>query len=114
MIATCALLHADTDDRIFGMVQEAPDRFVGVANLPMDHPEAAVTEMKRARFDLGFNGFEVNTDVKGGDLDDRRFDPIWEAAEQLEMLVILHPHAWTEPQRMGERLERGRVGHVPR
>jgi aminocarboxymuconate-semialdehyde decarboxylase len=90
------------NQRIFEMTQEAPDRFVGVANLPMDHPEAAVVEMRRARADLGFNGFEVNTDVKGGDLDDRRYDPIWEAAEEMEMLVILHPHGWTEPQRMDD------------
>jgi aminocarboxymuconate-semialdehyde decarboxylase len=95
-------VNAMQNDRIFEMVQEAPDRFVGVANLPMDHPAAAVAEMTRAQDNLGFNGFEVNTDVKGGDLDDRRFDPIWEAAEEMEMLVILHPHGWTEPQRMGE------------
>jgi aminocarboxymuconate-semialdehyde decarboxylase len=95
-------VNAMQNDRIFEMTQEGPDRFVGVANLPMDHPEAAVTEMRRAHADLGFNGFEVNTDVKGGDLDDRRFDPVWEAAEELEMLVILHPHGWTEPQRMND------------
>jgi aminocarboxymuconate-semialdehyde decarboxylase len=95
-------VNAMQNDRIFEMTQEAPGRFAGVANLPMDHPEAAVVEMRRVRTDLGFNGFEVNTDVKGGDLDDRRFDPIWEAAEQMEMLVILHPHGWTEPQRMND------------
>jgi aminocarboxymuconate-semialdehyde decarboxylase len=95
-------VNAMQNDRILEMTQEAPDRFVGVANLPMDHPEAAVVEMRRARADLGFNGFEVNTDVKGGDLDDRRYDPIWEAAEEMEMLVILHPHGWTEPQRMND------------
>jgi aminocarboxymuconate-semialdehyde decarboxylase len=95
-------VNAMQNDRIFEMTQQAPDRFVGVANLPMNHPEAAVAEMRRAHRDLGFNGFEVNTDVKGGDLDDGRFDPIWAAAEELEMLVILHPHGWTEPQRMDE------------
>ena len=58
--------------------------------------------MRRVKADLGFNGFEVNSDVKGGDLDDRRFDPIWAAAEELEMLVILHPHGWTEPGRMDD------------
>jgi aminocarboxymuconate-semialdehyde decarboxylase len=95
-------VNAVQNDRIREMVGEAPDRFVGLANLPMDHPEAAVAEMKRAQVDLGFNGFELNTDVNGGDLDDPRFDPVWAVAEELEMVVILHPHGWTEPQRMGE------------
>jgi aminocarboxymuconate-semialdehyde decarboxylase len=95
-------VNAMQNDAIFEMTREAPDRFVGIANLPMDHPEAAVTEMRRVNADLGFNGFEVNADVKGGDLDDRRYDPIWDAAEELEMLVILHPHGWTEPSRMDD------------
>ena len=117
-------VNAMQNDAIFEMTREAPDRFVGVANLPMDHPEAAVTEMRRVNADLGFNGFEVNADVKGGDLDDRRFDPIWAAAEELEMLVILHPHGWTEPSRMDDYylinvvcmplgLDRGRIPDDP-
>ena len=95
-------VNAMQNDAIFEMTQQAPERFVGIANLPMDHPEAAVNEMRRVKSDLGFNGFEVNADVKGGDLDDRRFDPIWAVAEELEMLAILHPHGWTEPQRMDD------------
>lgn len=95
-------VNAMQNDAIFAMTEEAPDRFVGIANLPMDHPEAAVAEMARVQADLGFNGFEVNADVRGGDLDDRRFDPIWAKAEELEMLVILHPHGWTEPRRMDD------------
>jgi len=95
-------VNAMQNDAIAGMVAGAPDRFAGIANLPMDHPEAAVTEMTRAHDELGFNGFEVNADVRGGDLDDRRFDPVWARAEELEMLVILHPHGWTEPRRMDD------------
>lgn len=91
-----------SNDDIAGMVGEAPNRFVGVATLPMDHPEAAVTELERVHNQLGFNGFEINSDVNGGDLDDRRFDPIWKKASDLGMLAILHPHGWTEPQRMDD------------
>ncbi|HEX5696793.1 MAG TPA: amidohydrolase family protein [Acidimicrobiia bacterium] len=90
------------NDAIRAMVETQPDRFVGIANLPMDHPEAAIAEMARANSDLGFNGFEVNADVNGGDLDQTRFDPVWARAEELEMLVILHPHGWTEPRRMDD------------
>ena len=68
--------------------------------------------MRRVNADLGFNGFEVNADVKGGDLDDRRFDPIWAAAEELEMLVILHPHGWTEPEPDGRLLPDQRGLHA--
>lgn len=90
------------NDRIAQIVADRLDRFVGIANLPMDHPGAAVAELERSHRDLGFRGFELNADVNGGDLDDRRFDPIWEKAAELEMLAILHPHGFTHPQRMAE------------
>lgn len=90
------------NDRIAGMVASHPSRFVGVANLPLDHPRAAVAEMVRANRDLGFNGFEINADVNGGELDDRRFDPLWEKAVELDLLAILHPHGFTDAKRMGD------------
>ena len=90
------------NDRIAEMVASHPTRFVGVANLPLDHPRAAVAEMVRANRDLGFNGFEINADVNGGELDDRRFDPLWEKAVELDLLVILHPHGFTDAKRMGD------------
>ena len=90
------------NDRIAEMVASRPDRFVGVANLPMDHPEAAAEELRRTHTELGFNGFEIGADVNGGDLDDRRYDPVWETARELGMLAILHPHGWTEPRRMDD------------
>lgn len=90
------------NDRIAEMVAERPDRFVGVANVPMEHPEAAARELRRAHEELGFNGFEINADVNGGDLDDHRFDPVWAAASELGLLAILHPHGWTEPRRMDD------------
>jgi aminocarboxymuconate-semialdehyde decarboxylase len=90
------------NERIAEIVSAHPDRFVGVANLPMDHPPAAVVEMVRAHRDLGFNGFEINADINGGELDDRRLDPVWEKAAELGLLVILHPHGFTDARRMSD------------
>ncbi len=90
------------NDRIAEMVSERPDRFAGVANLPMDHPQAAARELRRAHLDLGMNGFEINADVNGADLDDLRFDPVWATACEFDLLAILHPHGWTEPSRMDD------------
>jgi aminocarboxymuconate-semialdehyde decarboxylase len=100
--STGAKVAAMQNDRIAEMVAQYPERFVGVANLPMDHPQAAVAEMMRAQRDLGFNGFEINADVNGGELDDRRLDPVWEKAVELDQLVILHPHGFTDARRMGD------------
>lgn len=95
-------VSAMQNDHMAAMVAEAPARFAAVATLPMDHPEAAAIEMERVQRELGIHGFEINADVNGGDLDDRRFDPVWAKACELDMLVILHPHGWTQPQRMDD------------
>jgi aminocarboxymuconate-semialdehyde decarboxylase len=90
------------NDRIAEMAAEQPDRFVGIGTVPLNHPEAAAVEMERIHRQLGMNGIEINADVNGGDLDDHRFDPVWAKASELDMLVILHPHGWTEPRRMDD------------
>jgi aminocarboxymuconate-semialdehyde decarboxylase len=89
-------------ERFAEIVNQYPDRFAAVANLPMDHPELAVEVMKEAKETYGFNGFEISGDVNGADYDDRRFDVIWEAAEELEMTCILHPQGFTHGQRMDD------------
>ena len=89
-------------ERFAEVVRQHPDRFVAVANLPMDHPELAVEVMEEAKENYGFNGFEMNGDVNGGDYDDPRYNPIWEAAEELEMTIILHPQGFTHGQRMDD------------
>ncbi|HEX6236062.1 MAG TPA: amidohydrolase family protein [Acidimicrobiales bacterium] len=95
-VRACRLQH----ERLAEIVAQHPDRFVAVGNLPMDHPKLAVEVMDEAHRDFGFNGFEISGDVNGRDLDDRRFDPVWERAVELDMTVILHPQGFTHGQRM--------------
>ncbi len=99
---TGSRVAAMQNDRMAEMAAESPERFVAVANLPMDHPEPAARELRRAHVELGMNGFEINADINGGDLDDHRFDPVWAVACEFDLLAILHPHGWTEPSRMDD------------
>ncbi|HEX2285768.1 MAG TPA: amidohydrolase family protein [Mycobacterium sp.] len=85
--------------RLAEVVAHWPDRFAAVANVPMDHPELAVDVLREARRDFGFAGVEISADVLGRDLDDRRFDAVWEAVVDLDMTVILHPQGFTHGER---------------
>ncbi|AWT55404.1 amidohydrolase family protein [Mycolicibacterium smegmatis] len=86
-------------ERIAEVVTTWPTRFAGVANVPMNYPELAVETLREAQRDFGFHGVEVSADVLGLDLDDRRFDPFWEAVAELDMTVILHPQGFTHGRR---------------
>lgn len=86
-------------ERFAEVVAKWPDRFAAVANVPMNHPRLAVQMLHEARRDFGFGGVEISADVLGLDLDDPRFDPVWETVVDLDMTVILHPQGFTHGQR---------------
>ncbi len=89
-------------ERFAEIVADYPDRFAAVANIPMAHPDIAVEVLEEAKRDFGFNGFEINADVNGEDLDDRKFDKVWEKAVELDMTAIMHPQGFTHGQRMDD------------
>lgn len=86
-------------ERFAEVVASHPDRFAAVANLPMRHPRLAIEVMREAHDEFGFSGFEMSADVVGEDLDDRRFDPVWECAVELQMTAIMHPQGFTHGER---------------
>jgi aminocarboxymuconate-semialdehyde decarboxylase len=89
-------------ERFAEVVAQWPDRFAGVANVPMAYPPLAVEVLREAHRDFGFHGVEVSADVLGLDLDDRRFDAVWETVVELDITVILHPQGFTHGQRFSD------------
>ncbi|HEX7099071.1 MAG TPA: amidohydrolase family protein [Acidimicrobiia bacterium] len=87
------------NDRLIAVANSYPDRFVAVGTLPMNHPELAVEEVDRIHR-AGVGVVEIGADVAGQDLDHPRFDPVWEALAARQMVVIMHPHGFTEARRL--------------
>lgn len=67
------------------------DRLVGLATVPLQAPEDAARELRRAVTELGFKGAQIGTTVGGTPLDDPQFAPFFEAAEALDVPVMIHP-----------------------
>src|SRR3990167_9104885 len=68
-----------------------PDRLVGLATLPLQAPEAAAAEAERAVRELGCRGVYLGTNVRGRDLGDPAFLPVFERIGALGVPVFLHP-----------------------
>jgi len=68
-----------------------PDRFVGLAMIPMQAPELALRELERAAKLPGMRGLYLATHVNETNLDDKRFWDIYAKAEQLGWTIFLHP-----------------------
>ena len=81
-----------TNDAVAAMVAEVPDRFAGLATLPLQDPAAAVDELRRAVRELGLRGAQVGPHVEGIGLDDPTLRPVLRAAEELDVPLVLHPY----------------------
>jgi predicted TIM-barrel fold metal-dependent hydrolase len=66
-------------------------RLFGAAMLPVQDPDAAVAEMQRAVGELGFTAAFVRPNpCLGRSLQDRAYEPIWSAAEELDITIGVH------------------------
>jgi predicted TIM-barrel fold metal-dependent hydrolase len=72
-------------------VKASNRRFEGFAVLPTADPKAAADELERAVVRLGFKGAMIHGLSNGQWLDDRRFWPIFERAQALDVPVYMHP-----------------------
>ena len=88
-------LAREANDRLAAVVAAHPTRFTGFATLPCPDPAAAAKEMERSISQLGFKGAMVHgfTLIDGERIyiDDKRFWPIFERAQALDVPVYIHP-----------------------
>jgi predicted TIM-barrel fold metal-dependent hydrolase len=85
-------LARELNDALAKAVAEHPDRLAGFAHLPMRSPQAAADELERAVRDVGFCGALINGLTEDCFLDDPRFEPILDRAEQLDVPIYVHPN----------------------
>ena len=76
-------------------------RLVGLATLPMHEPALALKEVERAATLPGIRGFYIATQVRGKDLSDHAFLPVYERIEATRLPLFLHPLDVIGHQRLG-------------
>jgi len=79
------------NDEIARLTKQQPDRFAGIATLPMQAPDKAADELRRAMGKLGLHGAMIGSNVGGKNLDDPSFEPLWAAAAELDAFLMIHP-----------------------
>lgn len=83
-------------------VAQHPDRLTGLGTVPLQNTEMAVAELRRCVKDLGLRGVEIGTIVNGDELADNRLRPFFAAAEELGVLVFMHPLGFSHGERLAE------------
>lgn len=81
----------DINDALARLCRQHPDRFVGLASLPLKNVEATLAELDRTVNELGMRGVMIGSNVDGAQLDDPEFEQIWATIDRLRLPVFEHP-----------------------
>ncbi|MDP2602961.1 MAG: amidohydrolase family protein [Deltaproteobacteria bacterium] len=68
-----------------------PDRFLGLAVLPMQDIPSSLAELERVSKLAGIRGVYIGTNINGKDLSDPEFLPLFQRIEALRLPIFLHP-----------------------
>ncbi|KAF2160276.1 hypothetical protein M409DRAFT_70612 [Zasmidium cellare ATCC 36951] len=80
------------NDELAAHIARHPGRFAGFAALPMERPEEAAAELKRTVREHGFVGAMVDNNLADGThYHEKRFWPVFEAAQELDVPIYTHP-----------------------
>ena len=79
------------NDHIAGVQNHASGRFIALGTLPMQDTELSIAEMRRCKEQLGIRGFEIGSHIEDRNLDHKSFFPLWEAAQDLDVCIFVHP-----------------------
>lgn len=86
-LSLCQIINDEYAD----LVARHPKRFVAVASVPLQDIGKAISEAERAISKKKLSGIMANTNIRGRYLDDPYFWPLYEALQDLDVPLFLHP-----------------------
>jgi len=72
------------------VVGKHPDRFIGFGSVPLQSVPESISIAREAK-SMGLKGLEIGNAVADKPLDDPVFEPFFQAAEDLDLLLFVHP-----------------------
>ena len=81
------------NERLAEFCATYPDRFVAFASVALQFPDLAVQQLVDGVKKLGLRGAAVGASVAGDEFSDPKFHPFWAKAEELGVLIFIHPQS---------------------
>jgi aminocarboxymuconate-semialdehyde decarboxylase len=88
--AVAAHFSRKQNEAIQELVNKHPDRFVGFGSVPLQSIADSI-EIAREAKSMGLKGLEIGNAVGDRPLDDASFEAFFDAAQELDMLLFVHP-----------------------
>ena len=84
------------NERLAEFCATYPDRFVAFASVALQYPDLAVQQLEHGVKQLGLRGAAVGGSVAGEEFANPKFHPFWAKAEELGVLIFIHPQSTPE------------------
>jgi len=81
------------NERLAEFCSRYPDRFVAFASVALQFPDLAVQQLVDGVKKLGLRGAAVGASVADDEFSDPKFHPFWATAEELGVLIFIHPQS---------------------
>ena len=89
-----------------------PDRFVAFTSPALQFPDLAAQQAEHAVKELGMRGVAIGGHVAGEPLSMPKYDPFWAKAQELGVLVFMHPNNAENIAKPGALQGAGDLGNV--
>lgn len=78
------------NDDLAERISKFPKNYIALGTLPMQDADLAVKELEYLK-SIGFPGVQIGSNINDKNLDDPELYPIFEACQDLDMAVFVHP-----------------------
>jgi len=79
------------NEKLAEICAQEPQRFVAFASVALQYPDLAARQLEQGVKKFGLRGAAIGGSVEGIELSDPRLHPFWQKAEELGVLVFIHP-----------------------
>ena len=79
------------NDHVAEICNKYPKNYIGLATVPMQDEDCAIKELERCKKELNLPGIQIGSNINDKNLSSNRFFPIFEACQELDMAIMIHP-----------------------
>ena len=100
------------DEKLSEWCKAHSDRYVALSSVALQFPDLAAEQLEYAVKHLGARGAAIGGHVLGEDLSGTKFDPFWAKAQELGVIVFMHPQSAENVVKPDGLKGRGDLGNI--
>lgn len=98
----CLELSRFLNDHLAELVANDPKHYIGLGTVPMQDTALAIKELRRIKEELKLPGIQIGSNINDLNLSEEQFFPIFEACEELDLAIMVHPWNMMGMESMGK------------